>query len=130
MKTMRAIVLIDDNEADLEYSRIVLERSGLVTLVHSFDSAARALEWFDTPAAAMVDGVLLDINMPGMNGFEFLEAYQARSSGSAQPAVVMLTSSAAIEDREQAGRFPCVRGFLTKPLRRGEVAALVDLFEA
>lgn len=69
--------------------------------------------------AHQVSLVLLDINMPEMNGFEFLQAYQSLvNQGLASAPVVMLTSSSADSDRQVVADFSCVKGYLVKPLTR------------
>jgi CheY-like chemotaxis protein len=127
---LNRIVLIDDSEPDLIYSRIVLERSGLAREVQSFESAREALAWLLAPDSHGADLILLDINMPGMDGFEFLEALrQARvcQPDKAWGKVVMLTSSPDPEDRERAASYPCVRGYLVKPLDKAVVQSLPTL---
>lgn len=110
------VMLVDDSEADLLFTRIVLERAGEDFEVLSFEEARAALDCLRSDGPR-VDLILLDINMPGMNGFEFLDVYrglpQARRDGAA---VVMLSSSADPADRERAMAYDCVAGYLTKPL--------------
>ncbi len=118
------VMLIDDSETDLLYTRIVLERSGLGCEIVTFESARDALAHLQ--AAVDDDGIeliLLDINMPGMDGFEFLDAYEARMQArnraqtqARQAPVAMLTSSPDPADRVRAQRHACVRGYRTKPL--------------
>lgn len=111
----RSLMLIDDSEADRLYARIVLERAGLGIEVLDFESAGDALSLLRGPAAGHVGLILLDINMPGINGFEFLEAFEAMARAQA-PVVVMLTSSPDPADRERALAHRSVRGYITKPL--------------
>jgi CheY-like chemotaxis protein len=127
---LNRIVLIDDSEPDLIYSRIVLERVGLAREVHAFESARDALAWLTDPDSSGADLILLDINMPGMDGFAFLDALkQARGC---EPdislgKVVMLTSSPDPGDRDRAATYPCVRGYLVKPLDKAVVQTLPAL---
>lgn len=125
------ILLIDDSEADRLYTRIVLERSGADREVFDYESARDALS--DLKLGRIeVDLILLDINMPGMDGFEFLDAYQSLpdhdpADAGAPPkavAVVMLTSSPDQTDRQRALGFSCVKGYVIKPL---DLAAARDL---
>jgi CheY-like chemotaxis protein len=125
------ILLIDDSEADRLYTRIVLERSGADREVFDYESARDALADLALGRIA-VDLILLDINMPGMDGFEFLDAYQqlpdrdpaAGGASYKAVAVVMLTSSPDQIDRQRALGFSCVQGYVIKPL---DLASAQDL---
>jgi CheY-like chemotaxis protein len=61
------------------------------------------------------DIILLDINMPIMNGFEFLNVYQHQTHTAK---VFMLSSSDNEEDRNQAEKYNCVEGYATKPVTK------------
>lgn len=119
------VMLIDDSEADLLYTRIVLERSGLGCEVVAFESARDALAHLQAPHDDGVRLILLDINMPGMNGFEFLEAWDCTPEAAARSAVViMLSSSPHPDDTERARRYERVRGYITKPIDREQALGL------
>jgi CheY-like chemotaxis protein len=65
------------------------------------------------------DLILLDINMPGMNGWEFLEEYERldkRSQG--KIVIIMLTTSDNIDDLERAKKWSFVSDYITKPLTK------------
>lgn len=121
------ILLIDDSEPDLIYTRIVLERAKVVREIVVFESARDALAWLARPDCPGADLILLDINMPGMNGFDFLRAYETSVVRGHTPSVVMLSSSADPADRRCAEGFGSVRGFVTKPLASGQAQGLVEL---
>ena len=67
------------------------------------------------------DLMLLDINMPKMNGHEFLKVYQSMTNGGV-PIVAMLTSSDQEQDKQAALEYSFVRDYLLKPLRKENIA--------
>lgn len=122
------VMLIDDSEADLLYTRIVLERCGAGYEVMPFDSARRALDHLTGGADHGVQIILLDINMPGMDGFQFLEAWERAAEAARRSAVVvMLSSSPHASDNDRARCFASVRGYITKPIDRDQALALQRL---
>lgn len=68
--------------------------------------------------------ILLDINMPVMNGFEFLEAFQ-KIKEQPKSNVFLLTSSLSIQDLDRAKEYN-VKGYLSKPLTEDKLKRLVD----
>lgn len=116
---LREVVLIDDSEPDLLYGRLMLERHGGVGRVHAFDSAQDALRFLAGPDGRGIELILLDINMPGMDGFAFLQAYEAArrcggsppvsaGTGAARPATAALTAAHAPIEPTAPGPAPVV----------------------
>lgn len=123
----RQVMLIDDSETDLLYGRLMIERAGIAERVLAFDTAQAALAHLQRGEGHSIDLVLLDINMPVMNGFEFLEAYERlEPSQRADGVIVMLTSSPDPSDRARAFGFASVKGYVTKPLSREDALALAQ----
>ena len=70
------VMMVDDNDNDLLFTRLTLQRCGVPCEVLAFTHASAALDHLrDTPDHG-VALILLDINMPVMNGFDFLEAFE------------------------------------------------------
>ena len=122
------VMMVDDNDNDLLFTRLMLERSGVGFEVLGFERAAEALDHLRQTPDHGVAIILLDINMPVMNGFDFLEAFEALEPSARGGAVVMmLSSSSDPADRDRAARHASVKGYLTKPLDRQVAAALPKL---
>lgn len=111
------LMIVDDNDIDQMLYRRLVDKSGVVENVHSFTMAQDALDFLKTPERPEIDAILLDINMPRMNGFEFLdEATRQFGRDFARIAVIMLTTSLSEQDRERANRYEVVREYIHKPL--------------
>lgn len=116
-RRLGTVMLIDDNDVDLIYARLIIERAGVTRELVSFEEATAALDYLQGGAAEAVDVILLDINMPSMDGFEFLEAlHRLEARRPVHAVVVMLSSSPDPRDHARAMSFPSVKGYLTKPL--------------
>ncbi len=113
---MRKVVLIDDDETTNYLNKLIIEKSELVDKVLSFSSASEALSFFRSNSTE-IDGslILLDINMPIMNGWEFLESYGNFEKVGGEK-IVLLTSSISPSDKKKAEGNPHVSDYRSKPL--------------
>lgn len=132
-----SVLIVDDNELDrYAAGRQLGKHSEFGTIVEVTDGT----EAYDLVAGGGFEEVLgphpprtlvlLDINMPVMSGFDFLEAVERERLLTSADAcvVVMLTSSSYFGDRERAERFEVVGDYLEKPLRADHIRSLIDRF--
>ncbi len=123
---IRSLVLIDDNEFDLTLYRRLAERSGAAEKVHTFSEASVALDYLRQGGEA--DAIVLDINMPEINGFEFLDALTQELPDETPPMiVVMLTTSRNKADVTRAAKFPIVKDYICKPPTRDTFVQIAQL---
>lgn len=123
---MKSILLVEDSAADLFCYRRVLRKLMPTCELHEFVFAEDALEFLKRPDRPRFDLVLVDINMPRMDGFEFSDAYlelQSDARGSAP--VYMISSSIDPEDQARADAHPAIAGFVQKPLTVDQIGGLI-----
>ncbi|WP_439482244.1 response regulator [Cyclobacterium plantarum] len=125
------VLLIDDDEATNFYHTLILEEECEWVHIQSVNSAKEGLDYLlgkgvyaNSPQPGIV---FLDINMPGMDGWEFLEAYDELSKDIHDRVVVsILTTSFNPGDKDRAETIPSVKEFANKPLTPEVFWSLVD----
>ena len=127
-KQLKQILLVDDNPMDLLIHTRLLQRMNICQQVHTVSGGEAALEYLEACVTTntLPELLLLDIDMPRMNGFQFLEQWQRKDlSGPGGVRVVLLTSSIAARDRQQ-GRLYRLHGYLQKPLTPEKLLPLLQ----
>lgn len=111
------IAVIDDDEV---YQMIIsryIEKSGVYKQAEYYQYPKEALKYYTETKENLPSVMLLDINMPLMDGWQFLEALQSRFPNVYNHTrIYIVTSSIAYSDRERFENFPGLAGFLSKPL--------------
>ena len=115
MANKKTILLVDDNEADNVYHQIILSRSEPVGDVVITESALAAMNYLQNVTRQWPQLILVDVNMPGMDGFAFVSELQYLNPP-AHCKIAMLTSSDAERDRERASKLPLISAYIIKPL--------------
>lgn len=110
------IILIDDDPINNLINRRLIGKLDISQNVVEFPEAEKALQFIKT-IDKIRSLILLDINMPVMNGWDFLYAYAAMENRSDET-IIMLSSSIDHQDRLKADGFGFVRAFIEKPLTK------------
>ena len=122
-------MVIDDNPIDLYIAEMVMATTRFAEKVICLDSAKEALAYLrrlDDCTDELPSLIFLDINMPEMTGFEFLNEYRSLPENiRAKCIIMMLTTSLDENDRRKAEENEFVQRFLNKPLDTDKIAQLV-----
>ncbi|WP_026954620.1 response regulator [Algoriphagus vanfongensis] len=110
-----AIFLVDDDPINNLINKRILQKVEITNLIQEFLEGAEALSKIENLDQEHQLLIFLDINMPVMNGWEFLEHYLAKFP-QRQDKIVILSSSIDFQDRQKAQEYKVVTGFLEKPL--------------
>ena len=128
---MNKLLLIDDDKITQMLCKITVQRVNSDIEVVSVSNGKEALDLLNPcldRLAAWPDLILLDLNMPIFNGWDFLNELTSNKSKLADlPPIVILTSTINPNDKEKAVSYKCVKGFITKPLNKEHVITLLDL---
>lgn len=127
----KQIILIDDDPIANMISKKIIERSFTDSVI-AFSNARDALdqfkEWWSCEGPESPVVIFLDINMPQMDGWQFLEEFGRMPRHVIDNCLVaMLTSSIDLKDIEKAKTYKSVREFISKPLTSDKLAILKQI---
>lgn len=113
------VILIDDDEISLFLSKRVLSKLGFTENIHQFISATEALLFLNDikDTTQLPDLIFLDLNMPNIDGFEFMNILSKEGEKYKNVKISILTSSIDDVDIEKSKNYNNVIDFITKPLR-------------
>lgn len=111
-------ILIDDSSLDLFFHGRIISINGLASSVKPFNSAEEALQFLIDENESLTDSIiLLDLQMPGMNGFEFIDKFHLLPESLKEKIrIYMLSSTIDTRDLEKAKSSPYIIDLLAKPL--------------
>ncbi len=124
-----AIAIIDDDEISLLLIRKLIEQKKIARTVLPFSSGLEALNYFENNASDVTQlpsVVLLDITMPLISGWQFLEELdKIEFADGYKPAICIISAFTAI-DFETLREYSAVKGYLTKPVIPNKLIALIE----
>ena len=130
MNKLPAVLLVDDDQTTNYLNRLLLQRLGVTENILVAHDGREALDLLATHCQPLTTQcprlILLDVNMPGMNGIQFLEAYrQLPLAAQNALVIVMLTTSLHPRDVQRVQALDTVAGFVSKPLTAAKMEAIM-----
>ncbi len=127
------IMIIDDNKIDLFIGQKIIEKYNPEIQVRSFNTAISALNFLKVSALkncsktiSPPDLILLDINMPQMDGFEFMEAFKKMKLMDAAIKIVVLSSSLCHDDLDKVKNEQHCLGYVSKPITVDKLRDVIE----
>ena len=126
---MKNILLVDDDSIFNFLNSKMLEKTGLANEVHTALNGKQAIDLLNSyymKASSLPDIILLDLNMPVMDGFEFLEAFKKINTPNKEKVnIVIVTSSQDPNDIAKAKKMGITQ-YLTKPISEKSLRAALE----
>ena len=118
-KKLNCILLVDDDPDDNFYHQIIINEMNIVNHIDIVINGIEAIAYLKKENQIPPEIIFLDLNMPKMNGWEFLEQYKHLDiAQKAKVLIVILTTSANPDHIKRAKEIQEVTGFETKPLTK------------
>ena len=128
-KKLTCIMLVDDNKYDNFFHEREIKKISLENIVFAKNSGTDALDYLKSDKDPHVDLIFLDINMPGMNGWEFLQEYDKLDHVlKSRTIIVMLTTSDNPDDLSRSKKWGAITDYVTKPLTHERMKIIIDKY--
>lgn len=125
MTSTERIVLVDDNDLDNSFHTIVLKKAGFTGELIALESGVQLVDFLQRETQSPSTLLFIDINMPGLNGFETVKKLVELSLLNGGIRTYILSSSDAASDLQMARSMPQILGYLVKPLNVEDVRRLL-----
>ena len=123
------LLVIDDDDINIFIIKKIVEKTGISVNMVAKTNGQLAIDYLQDIKEDLAEFphlILIDINMPVLNGWEFIEAYE-KMNITRRVDMYMLSSSVYENDIEKAKTYKVVEGFISKPL---SIDRLIELFNA
>jgi CheY-like chemotaxis protein len=129
-EVIECVLLIDDDKVTNFYNKRVVSKINNFQEVHAVTNGQMALNYINDSRNGLCkkpDLIFLDINMPAMNGWEFIEEFKKiDTTFTSSIKIVMLTTSNSPEDYERSLTIDSVDDYINKPLSIDLLSNLIE----
>jgi CheY-like chemotaxis protein len=112
----KRILIIDDDTTNNFINTLIIKRSGMAENLKIFTKTSEAIHFLDNAGSDFPDIILVDINLPVLDGWDFLKHYYKMGHNLRKTVIAMVSSSVFKEDQIKAKSFDRVVEFISKPL--------------
>jgi CheY-like chemotaxis protein len=130
MRKLNCILLVDDDNATNMLNSFVLKKMVVSQSVKVVLNGSEALDYLlsITNEGQCPEFIFLDINMPKMDGWEFMEEYREMKIERQRAKVILLTTSENPDDIEKAAKYQEILEYCNKPLTKEIISNLMDRY--
>ena len=129
MKKLKCILLIDDSGGDNRLHKMLIEEMQITDHVQIAEDRKEALDYIKDEKNILPDLVFLDINMPGMNGWEFLSEYKKLDRVKKANIILIVLSGVADPDAiNKAPEIHQISNFELKPLTKRVLNNIMETY--
>lgn len=128
MQKLSSVLLVDDDTTTNFLNELLLKRLNVAEQITVVEDGAQALAVLERTASPSEPAlILLDVNMPGLDGIQFLEAYQQLPQAQHKATVIIMLTTTM--DARDLGRLDelNIAGMVGKPLTEDKVASILQL---
>jgi len=120
---MRNIIIVDDDPLNNYMCSSLIKSVDSGISINSFTNPVKAFSFITESDLGSDTQILLDLNMPEMDGWEFLEKFKDTNK---KYDVYIVTSSIIYTEKEKSKKYPVVKNFFSKPLSRKDINFIVN----
>ena len=128
-KKIALVSIIDDDHFFQYATKRIIERSEKVTDILQFHDGEEAINYFiknKNESHKLPNIIFLDLNMPFMDGWQFLDAITAHKFNLELITIYICTSSSSLMDKEKFNKYPKLSGYLIKPIAKHELGRVLE----
>ena len=121
----KKVLIIDDDDLSIFLIGLTIEEIPFIKSYKSVTSGWEALEFLEESDGQSPDLILVDLNMPEMDGFEFIQHFEDKfAAENPETKIIVITSSQRENDKAKSLAFKSVRGFIQKPLTEEKIESI------